>query len=36
MVNGLHILIYSRTMKPLAIALSGAGRSIEGEVVGAI
>jgi hypothetical protein len=33
---GLHIHIYigNRTMKPLAIALSGVGRGLEGEMVG--
>jgi hypothetical protein len=30
MVDRLHILIQNRTMKPLAIALSGAGRGLEG------
>jgi hypothetical protein len=31
MVDGLHILIWNRTKKPLAIALSGAGRGLRGR-----
>jgi hypothetical protein len=30
MINGLHIHIQNRTMKPLAIALSEAGRGLQG------
>jgi hypothetical protein len=29
MVDGLHILIWNRTKKPLAIALSGVGRGLK-------
>jgi hypothetical protein len=29
MVDGLHILIWNRTMKPLAITLSGVGRGVK-------
>jgi hypothetical protein len=36
MVTGLHILIQKRTMKPLAMALSGIGRGLEGKMVGVI
>jgi hypothetical protein len=37
MVDGLHIHIRNRTMKPLAIALSGVGRGLQGEeMVGVI
>jgi hypothetical protein len=31
MVDGLHIRILKRTMKPLAIALTEAGKSLQGE-----
>jgi hypothetical protein len=31
MVDGLHILIWNRTKKPLVIALIGAGRGVEGS-----
>jgi hypothetical protein len=31
MVEGLHKFIRSRTIKPLAIVSSGAGRGVEGE-----
>jgi hypothetical protein len=31
MVDGLHIPIWNRTKKPLAIALSGAGRVLRGR-----
>jgi hypothetical protein len=31
MIDGLHILIRNRTKKPLAIALSGAGRGLRGR-----
>jgi hypothetical protein len=31
LVDGLHILIRNRTKKPLAIALSGAGRGSRGR-----
>jgi hypothetical protein len=34
MVDGLHILIRKRTIKPLAIALSGAGRGLRGRDCG--
>jgi hypothetical protein len=30
-VDGLHIAIWSRTKKPLAIVLSGAGRDLRGR-----
>jgi hypothetical protein len=33
MVDEVHILIWNRTMKPLVIALSGAGRDWGGEIV---
>jgi hypothetical protein len=36
MVDGIHILIRSRTMKPLAIALNGAGRDPWGEMLGVV
>jgi hypothetical protein len=36
MVDGLHILVPNRTMKPLAIALNGAGGGQGGEMVGVI
>jgi hypothetical protein len=31
MVDGLHIPIWNRTNKPLAIALSGVGRRLRGR-----
>jgi hypothetical protein len=31
MVDGLHILIWNKTKKPLAITLSGSGRGITGR-----
>jgi hypothetical protein len=31
MVDGLHILIQNRSKKPLAVALSGAGRWLRGR-----
>jgi hypothetical protein len=31
MVDGLHIPIWNRTKKPLAIALSGVGRRLRGD-----
>jgi hypothetical protein len=31
MVDGLHILIWNRTKKPLVIALSGMGRVLSGR-----
>jgi hypothetical protein len=31
MVDGLHILTWTRTKKPLAIALSGSGREVRGR-----
>jgi hypothetical protein len=31
MVDGLHILIWNRTQKPLAIALSGVGMGLTGR-----
>jgi hypothetical protein len=31
MVDGLHILTHNRTIKPLVIALSGAGRRLMGR-----
>jgi hypothetical protein len=31
MVDGLHIFIWNRTKKPLAIALSGEGREMKGR-----
>jgi hypothetical protein len=31
MVDGLHIPIWNRTKKPLAIALSGMGRGLKGR-----
>jgi hypothetical protein len=31
MVDGLHIFIQNRIKKPLAIALSGAGRGLRGR-----
>jgi hypothetical protein len=31
MVEGLHIPIWNRTKKPLAIALSGVGREMKGR-----
>jgi hypothetical protein len=36
MVDGLHIHIQNRSMKPLAIALNGAGRRLQEEDGGAI
>jgi hypothetical protein len=36
MVDGLHTPICNRTKKPLAIAFSGVGRGMRGEVVGVI
>jgi hypothetical protein len=36
MVDGIHIHIQKTTVKPLAIALSGAGRELRGERVGVI
>jgi hypothetical protein len=36
MVDGLHIILQNRTMKLLAIALSGVGKGKGGEMVGAI
>jgi hypothetical protein len=32
MVDGLHIHMQNTTMKPLAIALSGAGREFRGKM----
>jgi hypothetical protein len=34
MVEGLHIHIWSRTKKPLEIALSGVKRGLRGETIG--
>jgi hypothetical protein len=34
MVDGLHISMQNRKMKPLAIVLSGAVRELKGEVLG--
>jgi hypothetical protein len=31
MVDRLYVLMQNRTMKPLAISLSGAGEGVEGE-----
>jgi hypothetical protein len=36
MIDGLHILVQNRKMKPLAIALSGVGEGQGGEMVGTI
>jgi hypothetical protein len=36
MVDGLHIPIWNRTKKPLAIALSGVGRGLGGVAMGAM
>jgi hypothetical protein len=36
MVDGLHIPIWNRTKKPLAIALSGVGKRLKGETMGAM
>jgi hypothetical protein len=36
MVDGLHISIWNRTKKPLAVALRGVGGQLRGETMGAI
>jgi hypothetical protein len=36
MINELHIFIQNKTKKPLAIALSGAGRELGGRQGGVI
>jgi hypothetical protein len=36
MADGLHMPIWNRAKKPLAIALSGSERGLRGEMIGAM